>query len=395
MYKCTAVILSGLLLIFLGACTAVPTPASPTPDQEFVFGMVLVGAQDDMGWSEAHYKGGRYIEANLPHTHMLVLDKLNASDHPEMTLEDAVDSMVTQGAQLIFLTSDEFAADTNLVAQQHPQTVFIQVTGDHVLRGDALPNVGNYMARMVYGKAIAGCAAALQTKTGQIGYLGPLVNDETRRLVNAAYLGARYCYAKYRGLPAADLRFRVEWVGFWFHIPNITADPIQLTNALFDWGADVVLSGLDTTEATAVTRERAAAGAVVRVIPYDYDGACAEAPDLCLGVPYFNWGPGYLKIARQVLAGTWTSGWEWDEPNWQHLQDTSPIGFLKGTALTENQSAELDEFIAGLAQGSIAIFQGPLTFQDGSSYLGAGEVARDEQVWYMPQLLAGMEGSSE
>ena len=41
---------------------------------------------------------------------------------------------------------------------------------------------------------IAGCAAALTTKTGQIGYLGPLINDETRRLASSAYLGAKYCW---------------------------------------------------------------------------------------------------------------------------------------------------------------------------------------------------------
>ena len=43
-------------------------------------------------------------------------------------------------------------------------------------------------------KMIAGCAAALKTKTGHIGFLGPLINDETRRLTNAAYLGAKHCY---------------------------------------------------------------------------------------------------------------------------------------------------------------------------------------------------------
>jgi simple sugar transport system substrate-binding protein len=46
------------------------------------------------------------------------------------------------------------------------------------------------MGKMEYGKMIAGAAAALTTQTGKIGYLGPLINDETRRLTAAAYLGA-------------------------------------------------------------------------------------------------------------------------------------------------------------------------------------------------------------
>ena len=56
-----------------------------------------------------------------------------------------------------------------------------------------LPNLSNIMGKMEYGKMIAGGAAALTTQTGKIGYLGPLINDETRRLAASVYLGARYC----------------------------------------------------------------------------------------------------------------------------------------------------------------------------------------------------------
>ena len=48
-----------------------------------------------------------------------------------------------------------------------------------------------------------------------------------------------------------------------------------------------------------------------------------------------------------------------------------------------------------LADGSINLFKGPLNFQDGSAYLKDGEVATDLQVWYLPQLLEGMEGPSK
>ena len=48
-----------------------------------------------------------------------------------------------------------------------------------------------------------------------------------------------------------------------------------------------------------------------------------------------------------------------------------------------------------MADGSTNLFVGPLNYQDGSSFLGAGEEATDEQIWYMAQLLEGMEGPSE
>ena len=147
------------------------------------------------------------------------------------------------------------------------------------------------MGQMEYGKMIAGCAAALKTQTGSIAYIGPLIDPETTRLVNSTYLGARYCYENYRGLNPDDLRFQVTWIGFWFNIPGVTLDPTEVVNGFFDGGADVVISGIDTTEAIVVAGQRAAQGQQVWAVPYDFEGACAEAPDICLGVPYFSWGP--------------------------------------------------------------------------------------------------------
>jgi simple sugar transport system substrate-binding protein len=43
----------------------------------------------------------------------------------------------------------------------------------------------------------------------------------------------------------------------------------------------------------------------------------------------------------------------------------------------------------------VNLFVGPLNFQDGSVYLKDGEKATDDQIWYMSQLLQGMEGASQ
>ncbi|MFQ5398648.1 MAG: BMP family protein [Anaerolineae bacterium] len=387
-----------VFVVALAACTVSPSPTpEPTADHTFVFGVILVGPRDDRGWSEAHYNGGRYVEAHLSGSRMLYLDNLNPDARPNTTLAEAVNDMVAEGARLLFITSDDFAADTTFVAEKHPDVVFIHISGDHVLQGNAPANVGNYMARMEFGKMIAGCSAALITESGAIGYLGPLINDETRRLANSAFLGARYCYEQFRDQSPNELQFLVEWIGFWFHIPGVTADPAAVSNELFDQGADVILSGIDTTEAITVAEERAAKGEHVWAVPYDYEGACNGVPNVCLGVPYFNWGPGYLEIARQVLDGAWAPRWDWVGPDWSDINnpDTSPVGYVDGPALNDAQMAQLHTFIDGLADGSITLFQGPLHYQDGSRFLSQGEIAGDTQIWFMPQLLEGMEGASE
>ena len=211
----------------------------------------------------------------------------------------------------------------------------------------------------------------------------------------SAFLGAKYCWENYRGNDAADLQFEVSWIGFWFNIPGVTADPTVVANNFFDGGADVVISGIDTTEALVVAGQRADSGESVWAVPYDFKNACDEKPEICLGVPYFNWGPAYLEVAQSVIGGTFEGTWEWNPPDWSNINnpDTSPVGFEEGPGLSADNKTQLDTFIAGLADGSINLWQGPLNFQDGSSFLADGAKASEEEIWYMPSLLEGMKGA--
>mgnify|MGYP005841820075 CR=1 FL=1 len=386
-----------LFVIVALALTAVAGPGRiPAAAQEFKVGFILVGPLNDRGWSQAHYEAAEYVERLIPGVTKIVFDRLNPADNPNITLEQVVESMVSQGAGLIFTTSDEFGPDTLAVASSFPDVIFMHVSGDAVLRGDAPPNVGNVMGRMEYMKMVAGCAAALETQTNRIAYLGPLINDETRRLAVSAYLGARYCMQQYRGIDPAEMVFEVNWIGFWFNIPGVTLDPTEVANTFINNGADVIISGIDTTEGTVVASQRTDRGERVLAVPYDYEGACDVAPSVCLGVPYFNWGPAYLEIVQSVLDGTWEQAWDWNGPDWEDLnnRDTTAVGFEFGPALSEESRATLLEFKAGLGNGSINLFSGPLNFQDGSPFLAWGQIATDEQVWYMPQLLEGMLGAS-
>ena len=365
------------------------------------FGMILVGPQDDRGWSQAHREAGEYVEQALG-ANMILLDRVNPADRPEQTVDQVARDMIDQGAELVFFTSDDMRDGALLAAEQNPDVPMIWSSGDNAWeegedhRPD-LANLGNIMGQMEYGKAIAGCSAALQTETGSIGYVGPLINDETRRLVNSAYLGAKHCWEEILGNDIADLTFAVTWIGFWFNIPGVTLDPTLVSNDFIDGGADVLISGIDTTEALTVAGQRAAADEQVWAIPYDFEGACEPAPAVCLGVPWFNWRPAYLDVAQSVIDGTFMAQFQWLPPDWSDLNDpeTTAVGYLYGPGLATEDVAVLDEFIGGLADGSINLWTGPLNNQDGSVWLAEGESATPVQVWYTKQLLEGIDGASE
>ena len=341
----------------------------------------------------------KYVESKVPGTKLVYVDKVNTADRPGTTAAQLAADLVSKGAKVVIFNSDDMKDDAVKYAQDNKDVWVIFASGDSVWKEGKdyhdLPNMINIMGKMIYGKMIAGCAAALTTQTGKIGYLGPLINDETRRLASSVYLGAKYCWTQYLGKKAEDLQFKVTWIGFWFNIPGVTSDPSQVAKDFINSDFDVVVSGIDTTEALVEANKAAAAGKKVWAIPYDYKDACKEAESVCLGVPYFNWGPAYVRYIKAIKDGTAKQTFEWLAPDWSNINnpDTSIVGFNKGTALSTDAAANVDKFIGELG-GGLNLFTGPLNLQDGTTYLKDGEKATDQQIWYLPQLLEGMKGQS-
>jgi simple sugar transport system substrate-binding protein len=386
-----------LVALILGGLLIVNPVHAQTAGKPFIFGLLMVGPYNDHGWSQAHYDAGLYAEKRLPGTKMIYIDKVNTTDRPGITIPQLVDDLVGKGAKLIIASSDDMIDGAREAAKLHPDTYFLHVSGDDVLTGKAPKNLANVMGRMEYGKMMAGFAAALTTKTGKIGYLGPLINDETRRFASSAYLGARYAWEKVLKRDPKALTFQVTWIGFWFNIPGVTADPTQVAQNFFNTGYDVVISGIDTTEALVVARQMRQEKKQVWAIPYDYKGACEGAMDACVGVPYYNWGPAYIHFIKEAMEGKFKREWLWNPPDWKNINnpDTSAVGFVPGGALSKTAQASLDAFIKDLGSGKIQLLKGPLDYQDGTPFLKAGEVATDKQIWYMEQLLKGMGGESK
>jgi simple sugar transport system substrate-binding protein len=385
-----------LAVAVLGLAAVATVTAQST---SLTIGLVLVGPYNDQGWSQANYDGVQYVVKNVPGTNMKYIDKANPADRPGTTVSQLGESLVAQGAKLIVFSSDDMADEAVKFATAHPDIFVIMTSGSQVWKDGKtyqdLPNMINIMGRMEFGKMIAGVAAAMTTQTGQIGYLGPLINDETRRLSSSVYLGARYAWTNYLKKDPSTLKFKVTWIGFWFNIPGVTSDPSQVADDFFNSGYDVVVSGIDTTEAVTEAAKFAAQGKKVWAIPYDYAAASQTSPEINLGVPYFNWGPAYVSAVKAAMAGKWQSHFEWNAPDWKNINNpsTSPVGFNKGKALSRTASAAVDKFVGELS-GGLKLWKGPLALQDGTSYLDAGQAATDQQVWYLPQLLQGMQGQS-
>jgi len=395
-------LLSLAAILVLSACGGAGGGSKLAPlGDNFTFGMLLVGAKNDQGWSQAHYDAGLYVQQKIPGAKMIYLENVysGSPSYPGQTASQLAEQLVSQGAKLIIFNSDDMKDEALKFANAHPDIYVIGSSDDWTWKDgknyQESPNQVDIMGRMEYMKMVAGCAAALTTQTGKIGYLGPLINDETRRLASSAFLGAKYCWTNVLNKDAAQLSFKVTWIGFWFNIPGVTSDPTQVADDFYNSGYDVVLSGIDTTEALVEAKKMHDAGKNTYAIAYDFKDNCNVAPDICLGVPYFNWGPAYLTTIQTAMKGTWQEGFQWNGPDWKDINnpDTSAVGFIKGNGLSADASTKLDGFISQLA-GGLNLWTGPINLQDGTVYLADGVVGTDQQVWYLPQLLQGMEGQS-
>jgi simple sugar transport system substrate-binding protein len=397
MRKITKLALALLLVAVVGTGLNAQS-APPAAGSNLTVGLVMVGLYNDHGWSQATYDGTQYAIAKVPGTKLVYIDNVNSAGHPGTTASQIAESLLAQGAKLIIFNSDDFSDDAVKFAQAHKDIFVIFLSGDTVWKDGKnfkdLPNMINIMGKMEYMKMVAGVAAAMTTQTGKIGFLGPLTNDETRRLADSAYLGAKYAWVNYRKMDPAKLDFKVTWIGYWFNIPGVTSDPTQVADDFFNSGYDVVISGIDTTEAVTEATKYQAQKKVVWAIPYDYANALTEGKAVSLGVPYFNWGPAIADNVKTAMAGTWKSHWEWNGPDWKNINDpdTGAVGFNKGT-LSGPATFAVNKFIGELS-GGLNLWTGPINLQDGSVYLKDGEKATDQKIWYMPQLLKGMTGLS-
>lgn len=356
----------------------IPEPPTPTP---YIFGLILSGKYNDRGWNQAHYLGGTYVEAKVADTKMIYAEGALS------TAGDAAQNLVAQGAQLLIFTSKEMADAAMAFAQANPSIYVIIIGGDQAWsRGKhyaAMPNVSNLYGRMEYGQMIAGCAAALNTESGQIGYVTSSPSDETRRLAASAYLGARYCWRNHRLQNLSQMNFRVAWI--------TGIDTFQVANGLYANGYDVLISGPGVDEIASAAQVYVDSGLPAWYIPYASISMCEQTSHICLGAPYFNWGPAYVTAIKSTMDGNWQSTFRWNGPDWADINEseTSAVGFVKGAALSPQAKAALERFIEELAFG-LNLWSGPINLQDGSVYLPQGQAANDEQIWYLPQLLEGM-----
>jgi basic membrane protein A len=352
------------------APTATTAPAAPAaltiPDivaGKFNVAVVLVGFHADGGWSQAHVEGAQWMAQQDPSIAIAYLDTVN----PGPDAESAMRSLARKGFDLIIGTTFEYGPTMSTLAEEFPKTYWLHVSGYY--HNDT--NYGDLFGSMEQMKYLAGMVGGARAKADgntKIGYVAPWPLPEVIRLGDAFMLGAKST--------CPECTMEVRWINTWY-------DPDkekQAAQSLLDAGVDVVLIGSDTPGPLV-----AASNAGKWAFTYDYINSCQPAPDHCLGTPYWNWGPAYLDIVKQIRAGTW-------KPSFDFRTAADGIvgfyGFMPGQTpqpgvpkdVIPLVQAKLADMVAGKFTDQ-DIFKGPIKDNTGQVHIPDGQTVTIEDLF--------------
>ncbi|HVZ45276.1 MAG TPA: BMP family ABC transporter substrate-binding protein [Ramlibacter sp.] len=343
-----------------------PTAAAPAPAPKpapLKIAFAYVGPVGDGGWTFAHDNGRKAIEKEFgDKVQTSFVEKVPESADAERVLRD----MVAQGNKLIFGTTFGYMEPMLKVAADSPDVKFEHATGYKTA-----PNLRIYDSRTYEGAYMAGVVAGKMTKTNQLGVVGSIPIPEVIRNIDSFTMGAQSVNPK--------VKTKVVWVGDWFNPPKET----EAATALINGGADVLMQNTDSS-AVLQTAEKLGK----RAFGWDSDMS-SYGPKAHLGSAVINWAPYYIKTTKDVLDGTWKS-----QPDkiWWGVKEGA-IDFVSVAAdVPDDAKQALDKVKAGLKDGSLVIWKGPIHDNAGKEVLAKDAVADDKFLVGISFYVKGVEG---
>ncbi len=322
---------------------------------KFNVAFVYVGPIGDGGWTYAHNQGREYLEEQMGDQ---VATAYLESVPEGADAERVIRNLARKGFDAVFTTSFGYMDPTETVAEEFPDVDFVHVSG--FKKNDTnFANLFGAMEDMKYLTGMIAGARAAEDGSNRVGYVAPFPIPEVIRHANAASLGMRQT--------CPECQLDIRWIFTWFY-PDLER---QAAESMFDAGASVVITGADTPGPVQVAGERDLWG-----VGYDSSNACDVDPEHCLTVPYWNWGPEYVHLVEQMMAGEFTGADIYFEVDSGAL---GLLGFMDGQepqpGVPESVIPQVQEILGKMEAGEFTrfdIFTGPIKNNKGEEIVPEG-----------------------
>ena len=247
----------------------------PDMGRQPVVGVVLVGSRMDKGWNENHFNG---ISEACNEQGCKILVRENVMEE-ELPLSKAVEGLVDDGADVVFLTSFGYGQYSDSLARRYSSVAFFSVSGQGTER-----NCNTYFARLYQARYLAGIVAGCESRTGILGYVAAMPNAQTNRGINAYALGMR------RANPKA--RLIVRFTGNWDNEEKERESVALLKQR----GVDVITYHEDKPYAV---REAEARG----MFSVGYNSVHEQYSERFLTAALYDWKVIYGRVLEDYLSG--------------------------------------------------------------------------------------------
>ena len=336
--------------------------AAPAKPEPLKIAFAYVGPVGDGGWTFAHDNARKALQKEFGDRIVTsFVEKVPEGADAERVFRD----MASQGNKLIFGTTFGYMEPMLKAAADLPDVKFEHATGYKTAA-----NMNTYDSRTYEGAYMAGVIAGGMTKTHVLGVVGSIPIPEVIRNIDSFTLGAQSVNPK--------IKTKVVWVNEWFNPPKET----EAAQSLINGGADVLMQN---TDSSAVLQAAEKAGKYA--FGWDSD-MTAYAPKAHLASAVINWAPYYIKTTKDVLDGTWKG----NQRTWWGVKE----GAIDIVSISDKVPAEVKAKVeaakAGLKDGSLVIWKGPIVENTGKVALAKDAVADDKFLGGINFYVKGVEG---
>jgi basic membrane protein A len=351
---------------------AAPALANST-GSPLLLGFLYNGPKNDLGYNQSHAEG----KASL--TRISGVRAVEESNVPEtVAAEETMRNMIHQdGAAAIFATSfgyyDPFTIE---MARENPGVQFFHCGGLYEPGKHPL-NLGIYFGFIDEVEYLSGMAAGMATRTGKLGFVAAKPIPQVLRNINSFTLGARSVNPQ--------VTTKVVFTGDWV----LPVREAEASSSLVDQGIDVLTGHTGSPRVIVQTAERRGA----RACGYQFNQSSLAPRGFLTGAEW-AWGTVYQRYAGMLrMGGSVTTGTIPRRVTGKMKDEFSKLS-LFGPSVTEGMRARIMAAKARILDGSLEIYRGPITDNNGNTAIAAGttlkieDVALDKMNW----LVEGVHG---
>jgi len=357
-------------LVLLTLCALGPgaQPAQAAPKATRV-AFVLLASINDQGWNTSHHDGIEHLKKQLGgQVEVAYTENVQSPAEAERVFRD----YARQGFDVIFGTTFMYMEPMFKVAAEFPNVTFMHCSGFKTR-----PNMGTYMVRIEQAEYLAGYLAGLMGHKN-VGTVATQPLPEVVRGINAFTLGLARGLTESKTAFDADRINTVVWLRSWRN----AVDETSLAEKLAARKHDLIRQMADTSDSSKAACLKGVPAVGYGTNAAKYGAACA------LTSTTLEWGPVYVDILKQVIAGNWKS-----ERIFTGLE-TGGVGLAPfGRAVPKAVADKVLALQAQMAKGDDMSFAGPIVDQAGVVRIGKGQKATDAELLSMLWFVKGVVGA--